>query len=130
MQDPKRWNIPGHEGYLSEPFSTHCALRQRLTNADYDVAAMPELLEDAGYYNVLSGKWHLGFREQHLPSARGFHQSWGLLPGCSNHFGWEPHWQDNDGQFPRLPGHLPLLYVDDGVKTMPYVLHITPAPAY
>ena len=84
-----------------------------------DVAALPELLADNGYWNVISGKWHLGFRDEHLPSARGFHKSWALLPGCNNHFGWEPNWVNNDGDFPRVVGNQPPLYVEDGVKVMP-----------
>ncbi|WVF67032.1 hypothetical protein IAT40_001775 [Kwoniella sp. CBS 6097] len=102
QMDPERWNVSGHEGYLN-----------------HDVAALPEVLEDAGYWNVLSGKWHLGFRDEHLPSARGFHKSWALLPGCNNHFGWEPAYQNGEGGWPRLAGHQPPLYVEDGVKVQP-----------
>ncbi|ODO07740.1 hypothetical protein I350_03315 [Cryptococcus amylolentus CBS 6273] len=75
--NPDRWNKPGHEGYLN-----------------HDVAALPEVLQDAGYHTLLSGKWHLGFKDGHLPAHRGFDKSWALLPGCSNHFGWEPVYED------------------------------------
>ena len=69
--DPERWNKEGHEGHLN-----------------YDVAALPELLDDAGYWYVVSGKWHLGFRPQHLPSSRGSHEEMAFLPGSGNSFGW------------------------------------------
>jgi arylsulfatase A-like enzyme len=57
---------------------------------DRDVAAPPELLKDAGYLTLMSGKWHLGLKPENGLSARGFDRSFALLPGCTNHFGFEP----------------------------------------
>ena len=65
----------------------------------------------------MSGKWHLGFRDEHLPAARGFHQSFAFLPGCGNHFGWEPVYNSTDYKLPRASGHQPPLYVENGFKT-------------
>jgi arylsulfatase A-like enzyme len=48
---------------------------------DFDVAALPELLQDSGYHTLLSGKWHLGLRKETNPAARGFNRSFALLPG-------------------------------------------------
>ena len=56
----------------------------------------------------MSGKWHLGYKTGHLPVHRGFDKSWALLPGCSNHFGWEPQYEKR----PRVVGHQPPIYVD------------------
>ena len=67
---PAHQNQPGHEGYLLP-----------------SVAALPELLSDGGYHTVMSGKWHLGLKPEHDPAARGFKQSFALLPGCANHYG-------------------------------------------
>lgn len=125
--------MPGHEGYLSKsrytvgtrsPLFTPaliCVAMSPFFNplTDYDVAALPEVLADDGYHNLMSGKWHLGYREQHLPSARGFHKSWALLPGCSNHFGWEPAYTNGDIALPRVAGHQPPIYVEDGVRLQP-----------
>jgi arylsulfatase len=64
---------PGYEGYLNE-------------RSLY----LPELLKDGGYHTYIAGKWHLGDQERHAPPARGYEQSWVLLPGASNHFGSNP----------------------------------------
>ena len=64
---------PGYEGYLN-----------------WKVAALPEILSDAGYLTLMSGKWHLGMTPDVSPSARGFKKSFGFLPGCGNHFNYEP----------------------------------------
>jgi len=54
---------PGYEGYLNDK-----------------VAALPELLKDAGYFTLMSGKWHLGLTPDRYPSRRGFDRSYTLLP--------------------------------------------------
>ncbi|KAJ4863384.1 sulfatase domain-containing protein [Trichoderma breve] len=74
---PAHQGQPGHEGYLHER-----------------VVALPELLSDGGYFTVMSGKWHLGLQKQHLPIKRGFKKSLALLPGCANHYAYEPEYQD------------------------------------
>ncbi|MEE2915394.1 MAG: arylsulfatase [Pseudomonadota bacterium] len=45
-----------------------------------------EMLKDAGYRTLASGKWHLGESQERRPLARGFERYWGLLSGCSNYF--------------------------------------------
>ncbi|KAM0348586.1 hypothetical protein ACHAP4_010841 [Fusarium culmorum] len=63
----------GYEGYLTE-----------------NVATIPEILEDNGYFTAMSGKWHLGMRDSQGPWNRGFQKAFAMLPGCCNHYGWEP----------------------------------------
>lgn len=70
---------PGHEGYLSDK-----------------VAALPEILSDGGYTTIMSGKWHLGLLPHAFPINRGFQKSYALLPGCANHYGWEPQLKDEN----------------------------------
>ncbi|KAJ4155010.1 hypothetical protein LMH87_000276 [Akanthomyces muscarius] len=70
---------PGHEGYLNER-----------------VVALPELLKDGGYHTMMAGKWHLGLKPQHYPIRRGFNKSFALLPGCANHYGYEPQYEEQD----------------------------------
>ncbi|KAH8923830.1 alkaline phosphatase-like protein [Atractiella rhizophila] len=69
---PQR-GMPGYEGYLNER-----------------VVALPELLRDAGYHTMMSGKWHLGLTPERMPAKRGFIRSFALLPACSNHYNYDP----------------------------------------
>ncbi|KAK2763692.1 hypothetical protein FQN54_009308 [Arachnomyces sp. PD_36] len=95
-RDPDRWNVKGHEGFLN-----------------HDVAALPEILQDEGYHTLISGKWHLGLRPENNPAVRGFDRSFALLPGTSNHYGWEPQFgKDYLNFFVRIPP----LYTEDGKK--------------
>lgn len=64
---------PGYEGYLNDR-----------------VVTVAELLRDAGYRTLLSGKWHLGTTLETAPVARGFERSFALLPGGADHFGGGP----------------------------------------
>ncbi|CAN8100335.1 unnamed protein product [Discula destructiva] len=74
------WGKPGYEGYLN------CK-----------VAALPEVLQDAGYHTIMSGKWHLGLKKELSPHARGFDKSFVYLAGAGNHYNNEPQLDDYDG---------------------------------
>jgi arylsulfatase len=60
---------PGYEGYLN-----------------FRIAALPELMQDAGYHTYMTGKWHLGLTEETSPAARGFEKSFALLQGGAGAF--------------------------------------------
>jgi arylsulfatase len=60
---------PGYEGYLN-----------------FQVAALPEVLRAAGYHTYMAGKWHLGHEENTSPNARGFEETFALLPGGGSHW--------------------------------------------
>lgn len=64
-----QFGAPGYETYLN-----------------FRVAALPELLRDAGYHTYMSGKWHLGVEDHVAPAARGFERSFALLNGGGGHF--------------------------------------------
>ncbi|WVQ83443.1 hypothetical protein IAT38_005584 [Cryptococcus sp. DSM 104549] len=77
-EEGKKWiGKPGHEGYMNRR-----------------VAALSEVLQDAGYHTMLSGKWHLGLEPDKSPHARGFDRSFSMLSGCHNHYAWEPQFGD------------------------------------
>ncbi|KAF4121858.1 arylsulfatase [Geosmithia morbida] len=92
---------PGYEGYLNDR-----------------VAALPELLRDAGYYTLMSGKWHLGLTPDRYPSKRGFDRSFSLLPGAANHYGWEPQVDDRNAM-PSILKSTPVFYVEDDSTVKP-----------
>lgn len=100
---PQR-GMPGYEGYLNER-----------------VVALPELLRDAGYLTLMSGKWHLGLTPERGPKARGFERSFAHLPACSNHYGFEPQLEGGE----QLPDFMTMSFIalhsEDGeyVKTLP-----------
>jgi arylsulfatase A-like enzyme len=60
---------PGYEGYLN-----------------FQVAALPEILRAAGYHTYMAGKWHLGDDPNTTPDARGFEETFALLPGGGSHW--------------------------------------------
>ncbi len=66
---PKQKGNPGYEGYLNDR-----------------VAHLPKVLQDAGYRTYMSGKWHLGHKMEHTPYARGFEETFALLPGGGSHW--------------------------------------------
>ncbi|KAH8893560.1 putative arylsulfatase [Thozetella sp. PMI_491] len=63
----------GYEGYLNQR-----------------VAALPEILQDNGYFTLMTGKWHLGLTKERGPHARGFEKVFTWLPGAGNHYAHEP----------------------------------------
>lgn len=65
-------DLPGYEGYLNA-----------------SVVTLPEILKEAGYATLMSGKWHLGDNDIARPASRGFEKSFALLPGAANHYDFE-----------------------------------------
>lgn len=47
-----------------------------------------EALRDAGYRTCMAGKWHLGYRRDERPVARGFERSFSLIEGAMNYHGF------------------------------------------
>ena len=60
---------PGYAGYLN-----------------FEVAALPEVLHADGYHTYMAGKWHLGDEKETRPHARGFEETFALLPGGGSHW--------------------------------------------
>lgn len=82
---------PGYRGQLN---------RQCVTLA--------EVLRQSGYQTYMSGKWHVGNRQEYHPRQRGFDEYFGLIPGAGNYYrpdegdiwlGDEPYDVPDDGSF-------------------------------
>ncbi len=79
LKTPEMKDVPGYEGYLN-----------------FDVATLPEALKTGGYHTYMVGKWHLGHDAKTSPYARGFDETFILVPGGGS------HWSDKN---PVTPAH-------------------------
>lgn len=66
---PEQKGQPGYEGFLNKR-----------------VVTIAEILKGVGYRTYHSGKWHLGTADAHDPYARGFQETFALIPGGASHF--------------------------------------------
>jgi arylsulfatase A-like enzyme len=69
LRTPEMDGYPGYAGYLN-----------------FEVAALPEVLQAGGYHTYMAGKWHLGDDQETTPFARGFEETFALLPGGGSHW--------------------------------------------
>lgn len=53
---------------------------------DPNIPTVAEHLRQAGYHTYMTGKWHVGERQEHWPLKRGFDQYFGLISGASSFF--------------------------------------------
>ncbi len=89
MTTPEMAGVPGYEGHLN-----------------FDVASLPEVLQDGGYHTYMIGKWHLGHDAKTTPHARGFEETFILVPGGGS------HWNDRKPVSPS-PGNV-MVYQRNG----------------
>lgn len=53
---------------------------------------MAELFRDGGYRTAHIGKWHLGYAEEEMPNAQGFHYSFGFMGGVIDNYSHFYYW--------------------------------------
>ena len=97
MGEIKTPEMEGHPGYAG--------------HLNFEVAALPEVLLSNGYHTYMAGKWHLGHEPETRPHARGFEETFALLPGGGS------HWSD---QRPLSPPQT-MIYTRNGnpVESLP-----------
>jgi arylsulfatase A-like enzyme len=109
MKNPESYKgVPGYEGYLN-----------------FRVAALSEILQDAGYHTLMAGKWHLGMKPELSPHTRGFNRAAAYLPGAGNHYNYEPQFEESM--------RLPPMMKSDGFwmeGSQPLDRHTLPADFY
>ena len=69
LTTPEMKGVRGYEGHLN-----------------FDVAALPEVLKADDYHTYMVGKWHLGHGAKTIPYARGFEETFILVPGGGSHW--------------------------------------------
>jgi arylsulfatase A len=57
-----------------------------------DEVTMAHMLKSAGYATAHVGKWHLGYRPETMPLAKGFDQSFGHMGGCIDNYSHFFYW--------------------------------------
>ena len=87
---PNQVGEPGYEGHLNDR-----------------VVSIATLLQDAGYFTAMAGKWHLGEQIEDDPYNRGFQKAFTLLEGGASHF---------DDEWMMYANYTPT-YRDNGVRT-------------
>ena len=50
------------------------------------VLSFPKLLQEAGYFTCIAGKWHVGKTTRSNAAQQGFDRSWVMLDGAANHY--------------------------------------------
>ncbi|MHC4410840.1 MAG: sulfatase-like hydrolase/transferase, partial [Planctomycetota bacterium] len=110
MGETKTAEMEGHPGYAGY--------------LNFEVAALPEVLKAAGYHTYMTGKWHLGSEERTSPHARGFEETFVLVPGGGS------HWSDRKPLSPpqkmiyRRNGKVVEALPDDFYSTKDYTDHM------
>ncbi len=83
------------------------------------------VLQNAGYYTAVIGKWHLGFASQYQPNNRGFNEFYGFLAGGHDYFpdnfGPDYKQQKEAGKFPIREYIKPLMHNENEVDEKEYV---------
>lgn len=92
LMQPEHQGKVGYEGRLNQKVMT-----------------LAEILKDAGYFSLITGKWHLGKTPDSIPSARGFDRSYTLIPGGGSHVDLSP----------MFPSNYKALYLENGKETSP-----------
>jgi len=68
--DQHDYGVPGYRGFLNN-----------------NTVTIAEVLKEAGYRTLMTGKWHLGYSDEKMwPLQRGFDKFYGLIPGATNLF--------------------------------------------
>lgn len=90
---------PSRASLLTGLYNHEAGMGNMVTNADTEIQPGPyqgflnencmtigEVLRTNGYSTYMSGKWHVGERQEHWPLQRGFDKYFGLISGASSYF--------------------------------------------
>jgi arylsulfatase len=84
-----------HQAHVGDMVDEYARkVREKLNTPAYSDRLNPhaptiaEALKNAGYRTGMSGKWHLGYRPNEWPAARGFDRAFGVIEGAMNYYGF------------------------------------------
>ncbi len=84
-----------HQAYVGDMVDEYARRARELINSpaysdhlNPHTPTIAEVLHTAGYRTSMSGKWHLGYRTNEWPSARGFDRSFAVIEGAMNYYGF------------------------------------------
>ena len=83
--------LPAYQGYLNKESVT-----------------LAEVLKQAGYSTLMSGKWHVGNDSLGWPNQRGFEKFFGIIGGAANYF--------NTGYMPLGGGKYPVIIEENNKR--------------
>jgi arylsulfatase len=102
-----------HQAGVGDMVDQYAArVRQELDSPAYtdrldpQTPTIAEVLQGAGYETAMVGKWHLGYRPEEWPSARGFEHSFAQIEGAMNYYGYGPQHSLPRGERGFLPMEL------------------------
>jgi arylsulfatase A-like enzyme len=83
-------NHPAGMGAMAEALQTFSILKGKPGYEGYlkpETTTIAEVLSNAGYRTLMSGKWHLGSQPNQQPTEHGFDRAFALMQGGADHFG-------------------------------------------
>ncbi len=116
--DSGMWRGPGADSQRPKPVTGWPPHVRRIRD---DVVMLPQLLQTAGYVTGIFGKWHLGYDDVNVPTARGFDEFVGFLGGA------HPYWLRANSRIlrgtaplsrpgPSGPDHTTDLFADEAAR--------------
>ncbi len=78
-------DLPSHAGHFRADSYGRSAPGEP-GGLDRDCVTIADVLREAGYRTLMSGKWHCGETSAYWPVNRGFDRYFGLLGGAANYF--------------------------------------------
>ncbi len=111
--------------FIGTPYNLHDSGVRTDDGVPTSETYISEVLQDAGYYTSVIGKWHLGYAPKYHPNNRGFNEFYGFLGGGHEYlpekFSREYKRQKEAGQYPIREYIKPLLHNNTEVEETEYV---------
>ena len=105
-----------HQAGMGGMADVHYDTREYQDYLSDQAVTIAELLKLKGYNTYFSGKWHLGDKDPHIPSKRGFDHSFAFLNGATSYYTIKPY---RDSSWLKITGSIDLKMLYDGKDYTP-----------